>query len=30
MIAEWIAARPGDFAPGFVECWAAYLETRNG
>ena len=30
MIAEWIAARPGDFAPGFVECWAAYLETRSG
>ncbi len=23
LIAEWIAARPGDFAPGFLECWRA-------
>jgi len=22
----WIAARPGDFAPGFMECWSAYRE----
>jgi 16S rRNA (adenine1518-N6/adenine1519-N6)-dimethyltransferase len=20
----WIAARPGDFAPGFIECWKVY------
>jgi 16S rRNA (adenine1518-N6/adenine1519-N6)-dimethyltransferase len=30
VIAQWIKARPGDFAPGFVECWAAYLEIRSG
>lgn len=23
-IAEWIARRPNDFAPGFLECWSAY------
>ena len=22
----WIAARPGDFAPGFAECWKAYRQ----
>lgn len=22
-IAEWIEKRPGDFAPGFIECWRA-------
>jgi 16S rRNA (adenine1518-N6/adenine1519-N6)-dimethyltransferase len=21
LLAEWIEARPGDFAPGFIECW---------
>jgi 16S rRNA (adenine1518-N6/adenine1519-N6)-dimethyltransferase len=25
----WIAARPEDFAPGFVECWKLYRE-KNG
>jgi 16S rRNA (adenine1518-N6/adenine1519-N6)-dimethyltransferase len=25
----WIAARPGDFAPGFVECWKTYREQRT-
>ncbi len=24
VVTGWIAARPGDFAPGFVECWKAY------
>ena len=24
LIARWIKARPADFAPGFLECWAAY------
>ncbi len=27
MIGAWIQARPYDFAPGFIECWAAYAET---
>jgi 16S rRNA (adenine1518-N6/adenine1519-N6)-dimethyltransferase len=22
LVAAWIAARPGDFAPGFLKCWA--------
>jgi len=25
-VTEWIKARPGDFAPGFVECWKVYLK----
>lgn len=25
IVTKWIAARPGDFAPGFVECWNAYM-----
>ena len=24
-VTGWIEARPGDFAPGFIECWKAYL-----
>lgn len=24
LVTQWIAARPGDFAPGFAECWKAY------
>ena len=24
IVTGWIAARPGDFAPGFAECWKAY------
>ncbi|MEP6603591.1 MAG: 16S rRNA (adenine(1518)-N(6)/adenine(1519)-N(6))-dimethyltransferase RsmA [Spartobacteria bacterium] len=24
LITAWISARPGDFAPGFIECWKAY------
>ena len=23
VVVEWLKARPGDFAPGFVECWKA-------
>jgi len=26
IITGWIGARPGDFAPGFRECWSVYLE----
>jgi 16S rRNA (adenine1518-N6/adenine1519-N6)-dimethyltransferase len=25
VVTEWIKARPGDFAPGFVQCWKACL-----
>jgi 16S rRNA (adenine1518-N6/adenine1519-N6)-dimethyltransferase len=25
-VTEWTKARPGDFAPGFVECWKVYLK----
>jgi len=25
----WIAARPGDFAPGFMECWKAYRHKKH-
>ncbi len=30
LVNEWLAARPADFAPGFVECWQALRasETR--
>ena len=24
----WLQARPGDFAPGFAECWKAYCSVR--
>ena len=26
-VTAWIEARPGDFAPGFVECWKAWRKT---
>ena len=26
IVTGWIAARPGDFAPGFCECWKSYTE----
>jgi 16S rRNA (adenine1518-N6/adenine1519-N6)-dimethyltransferase len=29
-IEEWTAARPGDFAPGFLECWRVYRAQGNG
>ena len=25
LVAEWLRARPTDFAPGFVECWDAHV-----
>lgn len=28
VVSEWIKARPADFAPGFLECWDAYLATK--
>jgi 16S rRNA (adenine1518-N6/adenine1519-N6)-dimethyltransferase len=28
-VTAWISARPGDFAPGFIECWKACL-GRDG
>ena len=28
VVNAWIAARPADFAPGFVECWRALAATR--
>jgi 16S rRNA (adenine1518-N6/adenine1519-N6)-dimethyltransferase len=24
LVTKWLTARPGDFAPGFVECWRVY------
>ncbi|MFL6590854.1 MAG: 16S rRNA (adenine(1518)-N(6)/adenine(1519)-N(6))-dimethyltransferase RsmA [Chthoniobacterales bacterium] len=27
VITRWIKARPGDFAPGFLQCWNAYQEA---
>ncbi len=29
IVTEWIQARPNDFAPGFVECWKAWLGRRR-
>jgi 16S rRNA (adenine1518-N6/adenine1519-N6)-dimethyltransferase len=29
VIDGWIAARPEDFAPGFVECWKAYRRKKR-
>jgi len=29
IITGWIAARPGDFAPGFSECWKTYLQRSR-
>ena len=26
VVTGWIGARPGDFAPGFAECWKVYLD----
>lgn len=28
IIDSWIAARPEDFAPGFIECWKAYRQKN--
>ncbi|MDP9004951.1 MAG: NUDIX domain-containing protein [Verrucomicrobiota bacterium] len=24
LVSDWVAARPADFAPGFIECWRAF------
>lgn len=29
LIAEWIKKEPGDFAPGFLECWRAFATERS-
>ncbi len=29
LIAEWLQKRPGDFAPGFIECWQTFRSARN-
>jgi 16S rRNA (adenine1518-N6/adenine1519-N6)-dimethyltransferase len=29
VVTGWMAARPKDFAPGFVECWSAYVATAQ-
>ncbi len=28
LVAAWLAARPDNFAPGFVECWSASADAR--
>lgn len=28
IIADWVDARPDDFAPGFVECWEAFRKEK--
>ncbi|MDQ2919378.1 MAG: 16S rRNA (adenine(1518)-N(6)/adenine(1519)-N(6))-dimethyltransferase RsmA [Verrucomicrobiota bacterium] len=28
LVTKWMRARPEDFAPGFVECWRVFLESR--
>ncbi len=28
LIAEWIAKKPGDFAPGFIECWKTFRAAQ--
>jgi 16S rRNA (adenine1518-N6/adenine1519-N6)-dimethyltransferase len=29
LIDEWVGKRPGDFAPGFLECWKIYRGQGN-
>ena len=29
VVTGWIAARPGDFAPGFPDCWKTYLDRSR-
>ena len=29
IVTGWMAARPADFAPGFLECWRAFLKQRG-
>ena len=28
-IARWVAARPQDFAPGFLECWRVFQKAQS-
>ncbi len=28
-VAEWVGRRPGDFAPGFLECWRAFVSGKE-
>ena len=28
VIDGWVAARPEDFAPGFIECWKVYRQAN--
>ena len=30
VIDGWVAARPEDFAPGFIECWKVYRQKNGG
>jgi 16S rRNA (adenine1518-N6/adenine1519-N6)-dimethyltransferase len=30
IIDGWVAARPEDFAPGFIECWKVYRRNETG
>jgi len=30
IIDGWVAARPDDFAPGFIECWKVYRRKKRG
>jgi 16S rRNA (adenine1518-N6/adenine1519-N6)-dimethyltransferase len=30
VVTQWIRARPGDFAPGFIECWKVCREGSAG
>jgi len=30
IIDGWVAARPNDFAPGFIECWKRYRQKKTG
>ena len=30
LVTKWLAARPGDFAPGFAECWQAFIGQESG
>jgi 16S rRNA (adenine1518-N6/adenine1519-N6)-dimethyltransferase len=29
VVSKWVKARPDNFAPGFLDCWAAYLVGRD-
>ena len=29
IVEKWIGSRPGDFAPGFIECWKAFRVSVN-